>query len=35
MEVEKVTRTSSNPELERIANSSIEELEVEVATGRK
>jgi succinate dehydrogenase / fumarate reductase flavoprotein subunit len=31
MEVEKVTRTSKSPELERIANSTIEGLEAEVA----
>ena len=31
MEVEKVLRVSSSPELERIANSSIEDLEIEVA----
>jgi succinate dehydrogenase / fumarate reductase flavoprotein subunit len=34
MEVEKVTRTSSSPELERIANSSIEGLEAEVVAER-
>lgn len=31
MEVEKILRVSSNPELERIANAGIEELEAEVA----
>lgn len=35
MEVEKVLRTSSSPELERIANSTIEALEAEVAAERK
>jgi succinate dehydrogenase / fumarate reductase flavoprotein subunit len=35
MEVEKVIRTSSSPELERIANSTIEALEAEVAAERK
>lgn len=35
MEVEKVLRVSSNPELERIANAGIEELETEVAKEKK
>jgi len=35
MEVEKVTRTSSSPELERIANASIEALDAEVAAERQ
>lgn len=35
MEVEKVLRTSSSPELERIANSTIEALDAEVATERE